>query len=354
VLDGKGRVAGVAVPGFAAGSKGFVVPARDAVELVRGRLHRAHFWAPKEGKDRADIHVEIDVVNHTETIKAVKLTYLGGAAGRQSPERKPLVVHPDAKAAVLTVADGLAVGDVSVPLSQDGKIYLAYQAELLDAAGKVLTTTLGLTQVLRRTTAPLDDDLKRVLRLLNGTTEAEKMQGIGLLMTRAEKRSYEEINAALVSLVVGLNDFNKHKAVEALAYYGTADCVLFFAATVKENGPWTAGAACKALGQWRDERGIDALLGALGNILINGEAAAALCRFGPRVEKRVIPLLESDDLFVQGQACRILEEIGTSVSIPALTKAAASRDRVFADGAARALKAVRARSAAEKSGESGR
>jgi hypothetical protein len=98
----------------------------------------------------------------------------------------------------------------------------------------------------------------------------------------------------------------------------------------------------KIIGKFKDERTIPALLKCLKNIHTRHQAQKALQEVGPVAEKDVLPLLQTDDL--RSPALKILKEIGTQQSVPALKAIAATRRGLPAREALDAIAAINVRS----------
>jgi hypothetical protein len=101
-------------------------------------------------------------------------------------------------------------------------------------------------------------------------------------------------------------------------------------------------AAIKALGTWATPKEVPDLVRCFEDFGTRAEAAAALRAVGPSAERDVLPLLKRRD--VAREAIGVLEDIGTTVSEPALQELARGTNGFLADPARRALAAITARS----------
>jgi HEAT repeat protein len=83
----------------------------------------------------------------------------------------------------------------------------------------------------------------------------------------------------------------------------------------------------QALGQIKDKRAVPVLVEQLGQPFDGGESEKALIAFGPSVEDDVAKALNQKDFRERAAACRVLGEVGTVKSLPALKAALAKAQR---------------------------
>jgi len=73
------------------------------------------------------------------------------------------------------------------------------------------------------------------------------------------------------------------------------------------------------------------------------DAVNALKAMGPMAEDAVLPYLEDRDAFVQMEACKVLEAIGTEKSMEKIRKYGASGKPFAKDTSAKAIQAIQQR-----------
>jgi predicted Zn finger-like uncharacterized protein len=132
-----------------------------------------------------------------------------------------------------------------------------------------------------------------------------------------------------------------NEAIEAIGVWGDKDSVAVLLKAMQDKE--TRGAAMRALGRLKDERAAGPIAERLAEFFDRHEAAEALKRMGPIAEKAVLNCLNHPDKQVRMEACSILGAIGTRQSLPALEKAAKSKDFLVSVHAKRAIEAINAR-----------
>lgn len=78
--------------------------------------------------------------------------------------------------------------------------------------------------------------------------------------------------------------------------------------------------AAKALGRLRDPRGVAPVARRLEDMRDRSKVGEAVIAFGPMAEDEVLKALDNRSPFVRGEVIKVLKEIGTAKSIPALEK----------------------------------
>jgi hypothetical protein len=101
--------------------------------------------------------------------------------------------------------------------------------------------------------------------------------------------------------------------------------------------------AVKALGRFRDEKVVKALIPCLKDHFVRGPAEQALRQIGPFAESEILPLLNLKDLGLKPVVIKLLKDIGTQQSVPALEAIAATNNIILAPPAREALNAISAR-----------
>ena len=137
--------------------------------------------------------------------------------------------------------------------------------------------------------------------------------------------------------------FRHAELIDALAIWGTADCVLTLIDIMDEGG-WDAENALRALGKIKDPRGARAVAKKLQSRDAR-KAVTALREMGPVAEDAVLALLNHADPSMRGEMCLLLEKIGTTKCIPELRKRVGDKSKAVSDAAKSAIGVVQARGA---------
>jgi serine/threonine protein kinase len=133
----------------------------------------------------------------------------------------------------------------------------------------------------------------------------------------------------------------RRAAVTGLARWGGVGTLDVLSGAMRDDDASVRRTAFEAAASLKDARAAKAIAGAMERD--RSAAGAALRRMGAVAEEAAIGLLDSSDMWVRLEGVRVLEEVGTSRSLPALQKAARSTDGLVKMGAERAIKAVESR-----------
>jgi HEAT repeat protein len=150
-----------------------------------------------------------------------------------------------------------------------------------------------------------------------------------------------EIAAAMTTLAADREAGARKAAVGALARWSGVEAVPTLSAALRDDDVWVRKAAMEGLGEIKHARAAEAVAGVIA--AQRHEGAAALRRIGPVAEDVVIGLLKHEDGWVRMDAAKVLEEIGSAKSLPALGVAAKERDGLVQMAAERAVKAIEER-----------
>ncbi|HEY7158237.1 MAG TPA: GIDE domain-containing protein [Gemmataceae bacterium] len=124
------------------------------------------------------------------------------------------------------------------------------------------------------------------------------------------------------------NALDKKPAAEALVTWATAEEVPTLVRVLRQE---RLGVFRKyiiqTLGQIKDKSAVPILVEQLGNPFDGGETEKALIAFGPSVEDEVVKVLDQKGFRERSAACRVLREVGTAKSLPALKAARAKAER---------------------------
>ena len=104
------------------------------------------------------------------------------------------------------------------------------------------------------------------------------------------------------------------------AVWGNGDSIAALIPALQNN--FVRGEAREALCKINDPRAAEPLANLLPGLGDRASASAALKRLGQPAEKYVLPFAKHQDIFCAQEACRILQEIGTAECIATLTEIA--------------------------------
>lgn len=188
------------------------------------------------------------------------------------------------------------------------------------------------------------ETLDRVLADLRSPDAATQMRALKALQTGGpfEQRRADVVQALLAQannpeLAV------RGQAFKALGVWGTADTVPDLLKLLAAADAYNKANVVLALGQLKDERAIPPLTKLLSDPMLRREAVTALRAFGPKAEPAVLPYLNDQDLYLRIDVCRLLKDIGTKESVPALEKASQDKSQLLARAAKEALDAINGR-----------
>jgi len=158
-----------------------------------------------------------------------------------------------------------------------------------------------------------------------------------------------EVEALLVDLLEDKQYLTVRGALDALAKWGTPNCVPAVIPQLKHSMFPVVQSAIKTLAVFDDERAVVPLLEILrANRLARHDAKGALAKLGSSVEESAIAMLFEKDLQLFHAVCDILKEVGGKASIEPLEAIASGKDFSRKSYADRALRGVKSRITAAK------
>jgi hypothetical protein len=188
-----------------------------------------------------------------------------------------------------------------------------------------------------------DDIVNKVLAELDKTERIDWWTVDRLNQVKSNERR-PEVSQKLSALLESTDNGTRVEAIKRLGLWGGPADVPALISLLDHKDGGTQEAAMRALGSLHDPRAIAPLI---ARIKGNRTAQEALRKLGSAAEPDLIPLLEpSVDPFLQQAAIRVLQDVGTSASVPALQKVVANPTGVRiqeAGSAKEALKAINAR-----------
>jgi HEAT repeat protein len=150
-----------------------------------------------------------------------------------------------------------------------------------------------------------------------------------------------EVAGVLDELAKGNDNFMRHKATKALVFWATPAQLPTLIQLLQTGDNLVKDYALYAVAPFKDEKAAAAAAGLLGEFGLRTKAAACLKVMGPVAEKAVVPYLKHQQVWARQEAVKVLAEIGTKRSIPALK--ALAIDRSVAADAAAAIQAIQKR-----------
>jgi HEAT repeats len=134
------------------------------------------------------------------------------------------------------------------------------------------------------------------------------------------------------------------KAMQVLEKWATPEAVPTLTGALDNSSSFVRGSALVALGRLRAAKAAPEIAKRLSDLSDRQAAANALIAIGSEAEPDVLNQLNTNDVFIAAEICRILEEIGTKASISTLKKIIANDQNFLVTSAAnRALIAINKR-----------
>jgi hypothetical protein len=220
------------------------------------------------------------------------------------------------------------------------KGYLLQGAEL-DAAA-VPPSTLTTPQPLVKLAT---NELQKLTVDLESSDLATRRQAAARLCRAELESPSPELVQRVASLCTSTDNGIRQSAAIFLKTYGTTNEVPALLKLLKDSDWQARQNAIKGLGRLHDERAIDPLTDevARGSSPAQQDAYTALVSIGSPAEPAVLELLKERNTETRRQACRILQQIGTSKSIEPLQNLVGDSDPSLSQMAAEALRAINQR-----------
>ncbi|MFO0880501.1 MAG: trypsin-like peptidase domain-containing protein [Gemmataceae bacterium] len=174
-----------------------------------------------------------------------------------------------------------------------------------------------------------------------GFKRREAIEKIAKVKVVEAKRG--EVIATLTPILSENDDFVRRSVLKALGVWGTKEVVPAMLPLLDDKSLFVRMDVMEALSKMKDERGVEPIAKRLSVLSDRTYASNALKAYGSMAEKAVADQLASPEWTVRMEACRILKEIGTAKSTPALTKSTKDTNALVARFAREALQAAGAR-----------
>jgi hypothetical protein len=192
-------------------------------------------------------------------------------------------------------------------------------------------------------------DRKRLLIDLRSSDEHVVQKAGDKLANSIPPEKYDdEVAEGLASAIASTNGFPRFSLAKALVVWGSPKQEKVYVKMLSTGDHLVLGPAIQGLAKCQTQTAAKVMVGELKELSSRHEASKALKTMDPEyVEVELQALLEERDVFTRNEATKILQEIGTSKSIPALEKLRDS-DRPFAEHHAKeAIRAIERRQSLE-------
>jgi serine/threonine protein kinase len=168
----------------------------------------------------------------------------------------------------------------------------------------------------------------------------------GAVHTLANARPADRHREVVSALTPALQDSEwsvREGAARALGVWGSTNDTPLLIPCLDDSQMSVRWAAMNSLGTLKDSRAAVPLARRVQDETDSMIAARAIQSLGSPAEDAVLPLLKDQNKQVRGEACQILQEIGTRKSIDALTPLAADSDAIVSMMARTAVLEIRSR-----------
>jgi serine/threonine-protein kinase len=185
----------------------------------------------------------------------------------------------------------------------------------------------GYSRGVRSAEQPLssDEEFGQILADLRSHDAAVRARAVLRLVATQPSDRRDEVVQALKPLTADSDVLTRRSCAEALGAWGDEQTVQTLIDMLRDESPLVRWAAIESLGKLQDERGAEAVIEFLADP--PAQAAKALVAMGSAAETPVAKCLQHEDGNVRIEACKILKEIGTKKSLPALQAAARDKKR---------------------------
>lgn len=188
----------------------------------------------------------------------------------------------------------------------------------IDLAGGAPATAPARRGEPKPVTDPLLSQALIDLKSTNMWARKKAVEDLGRAQPTADTR--DAVALALEPTLSDSDHWVRQGAIKAMGIWGTKESVPALLKIVKSDDVFTRKAALEALGKLKDERGVAPVVEGLASIHTRAEASKAIKDMGSIAETEVAKLLKGNDIWVRAEACKLLKEIGTDKSLPALQK----------------------------------
>jgi HEAT repeat protein len=153
----------------------------------------------------------------------------------------------------------------------------------------------------------------------------------------------EEVCRALTNALTAAEWPTRQLAARALANWGGTEALPALRSALADPEFSVRWAAIEAVGRFKDAQAAQPLAQLLCDSSCTMKAHQALVAIGPTAEDAVLKIFAQRDADCRRAACRVLKEIGTQRSLPALTAAAKDADGITVMLAKEAIQTIELR-----------
>lgn len=181
------------------------------------------------------------------------------------------------------------------------------------------------------------EDVDKLLKDIQSGDSTKMHNASRRLTSKRPQEPNRKMAAGLEALLKSDTPQVRKTAADALRYWATQESIPAMLKLLDDEDPFLRGHAVEALGRLKATTAIDRLVKMWPQEYAVSQALKAM---GPAAEPAVLKQLTSNNDHVRMQAFQVLQEIGTSRSIPSLEKAAKSGgiNHLFAQQALEAIK----------------
>jgi len=202
-------------------------------------------------------------------------------------------------------------------------------------------------RILKKLGSKENVELRQALADLRAAEPARRQAGLRWMeKSSPDSASRADAAHAAAALLTDQDRGIQEQAAKVLSTWGTAEIVPDLIKALAGSQPNVRHAIMATLGKLKDDRAIAPLAQRLAESGDRAAAGKALQAIGPHCEKEVGKFLTHQDKDVRLEACRILHEVGTKVSLQALREvviANRQKHKDVASAADAAIKAITAR-----------
>lgn len=295
---------------------------------------------------RVPIKVSYKLLEGAEREKALAPTSTAARVPRaSSTSTSTSTVPKDGKTittVVKTTDDGRTVTtETTTTTVEDGKTTTTTDVQSRPSSSASTGSVPSPAPAARRNPAS-DADVDHVLAGLESPDDARRRSAANRLASLGPNERRAEVAGALTDLLRDGDHFTRQAAARALGTWGTKQSVPALIKAIDDGNFAVRWAAIEALGNLKDERAAGPIAAHLKADAI--KAAPALRAMGAAAEAAVLEVVkEGPDWMIRAEACRILEAIGTTKSVPDLERIAREDSGPLRLAAQQALKAIAAR-----------
>jgi hypothetical protein len=179
--------------------------------------------------------------------------------------------------------------------------------------------------------------LQDILAGLKDPNQGRRRVALNRLEKALPDQRGPEVLRALQAMDLEQDKALKHLFIRVAAQWGAKDSVPMLLPYIADPDFGTRHVTMEEMAKLKDLRAAEPVAARLPEQIDRGRAAITLRALGPGAEKAVLKYITHTDLFVRCEVCRILKDIGTQQSIPALKTAARDPNGLVQNAAKEAL-----------------